>query len=430
MANETIAIFLLLGLFIGLMVMRMPIALSVGLASIVTTIYLGLPLQMVLQNMVKGINTYSLMAVPFFILMGEIMSSGGISDRLVRLANAMVGWMHGGLAMVNIVASMLFGAVSGSSAADCATLGPTLIPIMKQQGYDGEFATNITMASSVEGLLIPPSHNLVIYSLAAGSVSVGALFMAGIIPGIFLGVCLMIYSYIMAIKKKYPVGDKFTIKEAWAAFRGAFWGMLTIVIVVIGVCTGFITATEAAALAVLWSIFVTFVIYREVPFSKFPEMLLKAVKTLAMIMILISTSTAFGWLLAYLKVPEIITNGIYSISSNPIIIMLIINVMLLFMGMVMDMSSIILIVTPILLPIVTGLGYSPVHFGVIMVLNLGIGLLTPPVGSTLFIGSAVSGIKLERLAVTMIPIYMVMIACLMLITFIPAISMTLPNLMM
>lgn len=429
MPNETIAIFLLLGLFIGLMILRMPIALSVGLASIVTTLYLDLPLQMVLQNMVKGINTYSLMAVPFFILMGEIMSSGGISNRLVRLANAMVGWMHGGLAMVNIVASMLFGAVSGSSAADCATLGPTLIPIMKKQGYDGEFATNITMASSVEGLLIPPSHNLVIYSLAAGSVSVGALFMAGIVPGIFLGVCLMIYSYIMAIRKKYPVGDKFRIKETVEAFKGAFWGMLTIVIVVIGVCTGFITATEAAALAVLWSIFVTFVIYREVPFSKFPEMLLKAVKTLAMIMILISTSTAFGWLLAYLKVPEIITNGIYSVSSNPIIIMLIINVMLLFMGMVMDMSSIILIVTPILLPIVTGLGYSPVHFGVIMVLNLGIGLLTPPVGSTLFIGSAVSGIKLERLAVTMIPIYLVMIACLMLITFVPAISMTLPNLL-
>lgn len=430
MSTEAIAVVMLLGIFIGLMVIRMPIALAIGISSVVTTIYLDLPLQMVLQNMVKGINTYSLMAVPFFILMGEVMSSGGISNRLVTLANALVGWMRGGLAMVNIVASMFFGAVSGSSAADCATLGPVLIPVMKKQGYDGEFATNITMSSSVEGLLIPPSHNLVIYSLAAGSVSVGALFMAGIIPGILLGVSLMIYSYVMAIKKNYPVGDKFNLKTAFKAFGDAFWGLLTIVIVVIGVCTGFITATEAAALAVLWSMFVTFCIYREAKISELPSILFRSVKTLAMIMVLISTSTAFGWLLAYLKVPEMITSCIYSISENPIVILLIINVMLLIMGMLMDMSSIILIATPILLPVATSIGLDPVHFGVIMVLNLGIGLLTPPVGSTLFIGSAVSGIKLERLAKTMMPIYLVMIACLMLITFVPAISLTLPALLM
>ena len=430
MSHETIAILLLLGLFAGLMIIRVPIALSVGISSALTTLYLGIPVQMVLQNMVKGINTFSLMAVPFFILMGEIMSAGGISDRLVKLANALVGWMHGGLAMVNIVASMFFGAVSGSAAADCATLGPVLIPIMKEQGYDEEFATGITLSSSVEGLLIPPSHNLVIYSLAAGSISVGALFMAGLVPGIFLGVCLMIYSYIVSIKRHYPVGDKFRVQALWKAFCEAFWGLLTIVIVVIGVCTGFITATESAALAVIWSFVVTFGIYRDVPIKKAPEMFLKAVKTLAMVMILIATSTAFGWLLTYLKVPEILAGGIRHISENPVIIMLIINVMLLVMGMIMDMSSIILIVTPILLPIVTSLGYDPVHFGVIMVLNLGIGLLTPPVGSVLFIGSAVSGIKLEKLAVSMIPFYIVMIACLLLVTFIPAISMTLPGLVM
>lgn len=430
MGQETIAIILLLGLFVGLMIIRVPIALAVGIASAVTTFYLGLPVQMVLQNMVRGINTFSLMAVPFFILMGEIMSSGGISDRLVKLANALVGWMHGGLAMVNIVASMFFGAVSGSAAADCATLGPVLIPIMKEQGYDEEFATGVTLSSSVEGLLIPPSHNLVIYSLAAGSVSVGALFMAGLVPGIFLGVCLMIYSYFISKKRHYPVGDRFGLSSLWKAFREAFWGLLTIVIVVIGVCTGYITATESAALAVIWSMIVTFGIYRETSLREAPKMFVKSVKTLSMVMILIATSTAFGWLLTYLKVPGILANTIYQISDNPIVIMLIINVLLLILGMIMDMSSIILIVTPILLPIVTGLGYSPVHFGVIMVLNLGIGLLTPPVGSVLFIGSAVSGIKLERLAKAMLPFYAVMILCLLLVTFVPAISMTLPGLVM
>lgn len=430
MSTETIAVFLLLGLFVGLMTIRMPIAIAIGCASIVVTMYLDIPLQMVLQNMIKGVNAYSLMAVPFFILMGEVMSAGGISNRLVRLANALVGWMPGGLAMVNIVASMLFGAVSGSSAADCATLGPILIPVMKEQGYDGEFATNITMASSVEGLLIPPSHNLVIYSLAAGSVSIGSLFMAGLVPGVLLGVALMIYSYVMAIRRNYPVGDSFKVTMAFKAFLDAFWGMLTIVIVVIGVCTGFITATEGAALAVLWSVFVTFCIYREVTVTELPRILFRAMKTLAMIMILISTSSAFGWLLAYLKVPLMITNAIYGISSNPVVIMLIINVMLLVMGMLMDMSSIILIATPILLPVAVAAGVDPVHFGVIMVLNLGIGLLTPPVGSTLFIGSAVSGIKLERLSATMMPIYVVMVLVLLLVTFVPAISLTLPSLVM
>ncbi|HIW21738.1 MAG TPA: TRAP transporter large permease [Candidatus Dorea intestinavium] len=428
MPSEKIAILLLIGIFISLMAVRMPIALSIGISSIITCWYLKIPMQMVLQSMVKGVNTYSLLAVPFFILMGEIMSAGGISKRLLQLASVMVGWMHGGLAMVDIIASLLFGAVSGSSAASVATIGPTMIPTMEKEGYDKTFATNITMASSVEGILIPPSQNMVIYSLAAGGVSVGALFLAGIFPGCLLALCLMVYSYIVARKRNYPVGEKFSLKKFFLALKDAFWGLMTIVIVVIGVCTGFITATEGAGLAVLWSIFVTFAIYREVPIRELPKMLLSAVKTLAMIMILISTSTAFGWLMAYLKVPKHITNGIYSITKNPVVIMLIINLLLLILGMVMEMGSLILIITPILLPIVTSMGYSPIHFGVIMILNLGIGLLTPPVGSSLFIGSAVSGIKIEKLAKGMVPIYITMIICLMLVTFIPAISMTLPNL--
>lgn len=421
---------MLLGLFIGLMAIRVPIALSIGFASVATTIYLGLPLQMVLQNMVRGINAYTLLAVPFFILMGDVMSSGGIARRLVALANSLVGWMRAGLAMVTIVAAAFFGAISGSSSAGCATFGPIMIPVMKEQGYDPEFATNIVMSSSVEGLLIPPSQNMVIYSLAAGSVSVGALFMAGVVPGLLLTVAFMIYSYFVALKKNYPVGDKFDRRVAARAFLDAFWGLLTIVIVVIGVCTGIITATEGAALAVLWAIFVTFCVYREIKISALPGILLHAVKTLSMIMILISTSTAFGWLLAYLRVPVLMTQGIYTISKNPVVIMLIINLILLVMGTLMDMSSIILIATPILLPVAKSIGIDPVHFGVIVVLNLGIGLLTPPVGSTLFIGSAVSGIRLERLSYTMVPIYLVMIAVLLLVTFVPSLSLTLPSLVL
>ena len=280
---------------------------------------------------------------------------------------------------------------------------------MEKEGYEKDFATCIVMASSVEGILIPPSQNMVIYALAAGGVSVGALFLAGILPGCLLAGCLMVYSYYVARKRNYPIGEKFQIKKVWLAFKDAFWGLLTIVIVVIGVCTGFITATESAALAVLWSIFVTFAIYREVSIKELPRMLFNSVKTLAMIMILISMSTAFGWLMAYLKVPVLITNSIYSITDNPVIIMLIINVLLLGLGMVMEMGSLILIVTPILLPIVQSIGYSPVHFGVIMILNLGIGLLTPPVGSSLFIASGISGIKIEALTKRMLPIYLTMI---------------------
>lgn len=426
MSTQLIAIIILLGTFFVLMFLRTPIAISVGISCFTTCWYLNIPADIIIQNAVKGVNGYSLMAVPFFILMGEIMSTGGIAQRLVNLASSLVGWMRGGLAMVTVVASMLFGCVSGSSAACTATLGPIMVPMMKKKGYDEEFATTITMTSSVTGLLIPPSHNMVIYAMVAGGVSVGALFMAGVMPGLLMGSLLMAYSYIKARKKNYPIDGKFDIKKVAQAFVQAFWGLIMIAIVVIGVCTGIVTATESAAVAVLWTLFVTFGIYKEVSIRELPKMVMRAVKTLAMILLLIATSSAFGWLLAYLKVPQLITRGIFHFSTNPYVVLIIVNVILILMGMLMDMSSIILIATPILLPIATSIGMSPVQFGAMLITNLGLGLLTPPVGGTLFIGSAISGIKFERLAKTMIPLYIMMGITILLVTYIPQISMVLP----
>ncbi len=430
MPKEVIATILLVGIFLVLLVIRTPIVFAIGISTVITVQYLGLPLQMIAQNMVKGINTFTLLAVPFFIIAGEIMGGGGISNRLIELSSALVGWIRGGLAMVNIVASMFFGGISGSSAADTASIGPILIPMMVKQGYDIDFATNVTMASSVQGILIPPSHNMVLFALAAGGVSIGKLFLAGFAPGIILGIALMIYSYIVSVKKNYPVGEKFSIKKVITTGIDAVWGLVTVMIVVFGVISGVFTATESAAIAVLWAIVVTFLVYREIPFKELWNMLGRSINTLSIVMILIGTSNAFGWVLAYLKVPKLVSEAILGASDNPIVILIILNCIMLVLGMIMDMSSIILIATPILLPIATGIGMDPVHFGVVMILNLGIGLLTPPVGSTLFIGSAVSGVPIERLARTMLPFYAVMVGVLILITYFPAAVMTVPNMLM
>lgn len=420
-----LAIAILLLTFFVLIILRVPIALSIGISAIVTSLYLDIPLEMVFQNMISGVNSYSLMAIPFFILMGDIMSKGGIAKRLINLAYSLVGWMKGGLAMVTVFASMLFGAVSGSSTACTATLGPIMIPEMEEKGYDKQFATDITMSSSVTGLLIPPSHNMVIYSMVAGGVSIGSLFIAGILPGVVLGISLMIYSYIIAKKNNYPVGNKFNAKVFVKAFVESIWGLFSIVIVVIGVTTGFITATESAAIACVWSFIVSVFIYKEMSAKDIVKVVANSAKTIAMIVLLIATSNAFGWLLAYLKVPAMVSSSIYGVSSNPIVILLLINLLLLILGTLMDMSPIILIATPILLPIATSIGVDPVQFGVILILNLGIGLLTPPVGATLFLGSAISNIGFEKLAASMKFIYIIMVIVLLLITFVPAISLAL-----
>jgi tripartite ATP-independent transporter DctM subunit len=430
MDTNTTAVLILVGSFFVMLICRFPIAFAIGIASIFTTYYLGLPMMQIAQLMVKGVNVFTLMAVPFFIIAGELMGSGGISKRLINLSNALVGWLRGGLAMVNIVASMFFGGISGSSTADTASLGTILIPMMHEQGYDDEFSTNVTMTSSVQGLLIPPSHNMVMYAMVAGSVSVGRLFLGGIIPGVVLGLALMIYSYILAVKRHYPKGEPFSMKHVLTTLADSIWGLVTVIIVVVGVVSGVFTATESAAIAVVWAIFVSFVIYKELTPIKMWHVIERSLGTLAIVMILISTSQVFGWLLTYLKMPEMVANAILGLTDNRYAIMLILNVTMLLLGTIMDMSAIILVATPILLPIAMTCGLDPVHFGVIMILNLGIGLITPPVGGTLFVGSAVSGVPIEKLIKTLVPFFIVMIVVLLLITYIPGIVMFLPNLLM
>ena len=430
MAVNEIATILLLGSFAVLILLRVPIGFSLGLSSIITTIYLELPLMVVAQGIVRGMDAFVLLAVPFFIIAGEIMGAGGISSRLVDLANALVGRFRGGLAMVNVLASMFFGGISGSSAADTSSIGSLLIPIMKKKGYDGDFATSVTMAGSVQGILIPPSHNMIIFSLVAGSVSVGRLFLAGVVPGVLLGLSLMVFCYIMSVIRKYPVGEKVDFATAMKALRDSSLGLATVFIVVFGVISGIFTATESAALAALWAFFVTFFVYREIPISRMNQILGNSLRILAIILIMIGTSGAFGWLTAYLKVPGLVAKSILGITENKILILLILNGIMLFLGMIMDMSAIILVAAPVLLPIAMKMGIDPVHFGIIMMLNLGIGLITPPVGNTLFIGSAIAGISIEQLTRCMLPFFAVMLLVLALVTFCPTVVMFLPDLLM
>jgi len=426
---DTTAILILLGVFALLIFLGIQIAYAMLISSIVSIFYLGLSPITIVTTLVDGLSGFTFLAIPFFILTGEIMAQGGISDKLIDFSKALVGWMRGGLAMVNIVASTFFGGISGSASADTASLGTILIPMMEKDGYDGEFSTAVTMASSVQGLLIPPSHNMVIFAMAAGGLSVGKLFMGGLIPGIFLGVTLMIFTYFVSIKRNYPKGEKFCIKALIKSFRETIWGLFTVLIVVVGVVAGIFTATEAAAISTLYAFIITFFVYREIPLSHFGKILKKSLNTLSIVLMLIASAGTFGFVITYLKVPSFVANAILGFTSNPIIILLLINLILLLLGMIMGMASIIVIMTPILLPIVTQIGVDPIQFGAILILNCGIGLLTPPVGGVLFIGSGVSGIKIEKIVKEMIPFYIVLFCVLMCITFVPAITMTIPNMM-
>jgi tripartite ATP-independent transporter DctM subunit len=426
---NTMAIALLVGTFFALILLGCHIAYSMSVASMVTLIYLKMPLQILVSNMVGGISGFTFLAIPFFIIMGDLMTAGGISDRLVELSTTIIGWMRGGLAMVNIVASMFFGGISGSAAADTASLGSILIPMMKKAGYDGGFSTAVTMASSIQGLLIPPSHNMVIFAMAASGVSVSGLFIGGLIPGLFLGVVLMVFSYIISLKRHYPKGEPFKLGFFLTALRKSIWALLTVLIVFIGVVAGIFTATESAAIAVVYSFFVSMFIYKEVKLKDISSILNKSVHTLSIIMILMASSGVFGFLIAFLKIPTFLTELFIGLTTNKYIIFFIINIILLLLGMILSMAPIIIITTPILLPVVKQFGMDPIQFGVIMILNCGIGLITPPVGGVLFLGSGLSGIKIETLVKEMLPFFVVMILVLFAITYIPAISMFLPDLL-
>ena len=431
MPDATIAIAILLGSFAILLIMRMPISFTLGLSSVLTALYLNIPLATLFQRMVNGVQSFSLLAIPFFILAGEIMGQGGISRRLITFANACVGWMRGGLAQVNILASMFFGGISGSAVADTSSIGSILIPMMTDSGYDKDFSVAVTVTSSCQGVMIPPSHNMILFAMAAGGgVSIGQLFMGGLVPGILLGLALMAITAIIARKRNYPKGDMMSPKEIYVAAKDAMLGLLTCIIIVGGVIFGWFTATESAAVAVVYAFIVTFFVYREIPLSQFGDILRKSLRTIAMVMALISTASMFGWLLAYLKVPAMVTNALLGISDNRIIILLLINLMCLVLGCIMDMGPLILILTPILLPVATQLGMHPVQFGGMLILNLAIGLCTPPVGAALFAGCSIGRIKIEEATKACLPFYAMMVLVLLLVTFFQPLTMVVPTLLM
>ncbi|WP_018933471.1 TRAP transporter large permease [Gracilibacillus lacisalsi] len=421
-------ITILLGSFVLLLLLRVPIALTLIISSILTGLYMDIDPAAILQRMVSGMNSFSLLAIPFFILAGEIMNEGGISRRLINFANVIIGKIRGGLAMVNVLASTFFGGISGSALADTSSLGSVLIPMMKKNGYDSDYAVSVTISSAAQGVLIPPSHNMIIYSTAAGGVSVGALFMGGLGPGLLLGLAFMILTYMIAVKRNYPAGDIIKKKDVPKILWEGILGLFTVVIIMGGILSGFFTATESAAIGALYAFIITFFIYREITLKHMKVILHKTFKTLAMVMFLIATSSSFGWLLALLQVPKMVSDTLIGISPNDYITILFIVLILLALGMVMDMAPLILIATPILLPVAMNVGIDPVHFGVLLILCLAVGLVTPPVGSVLFVGSAIGRISVERASLGMLPFYAAMIVILLVVAYFPQVSLFLPTL--
>jgi tripartite ATP-independent transporter DctM subunit len=424
----SIAVTILVVSFIGLILLRFPIAMVLTLATLFTAMYLEIPMAVIGQRMIQGLNSYSLLAIPFFILAGQIMSEGGLALRLINLAQLTVGAIRGGLAMVNCVACMLFGNISGSAAADVSSIGSVMIPMMKKKNYDADYSVAVTSAAAIQGVVMPPSHNMILYALAAGGVSISSLFLAGIVPCLLLLAGLMTTSYVIARKRGYERGEPVRVKEIPKIIADGFLSMMTGVIILGGIFSGWFTATESGAIACVYAFILTFFVYRDIPLSRVKIIFIKTFRTVAMVLFLISSSNAFAWILTYLKIPGLLTDVFLSISDNPYIILLIINVLLLILGAPLDMAPLILIMTPILYPIVTSLGVDPIHFGIILILNLGIGLITPPVGTVLFVGCAIGKVSIEKGSKALIPFFFVMVAVLLLITYIPGISMWLPNL--
>ncbi|WDI30091.1 TRAP transporter large permease [Hyphococcus flavus] len=406
-----------------------PVAFALLGASMAAFIVMDIPLVVVFQRVAAGMSVFTLMAIPFFIFAGDLMYRSGIAERLVRVAEAMFGRARGGLGQVTVGASTLFGAVSGSAIASASAMGSTMMPLMKEKGYSGDYAVNVTVTAAIVGLLIPPSHNMIIYAAATGTgVSIGDLFLAGIIPGVLTAALLMFVAWIVAVKRGFPKGSF----PGWAAFVRAFAlavpGLMAAVIIMGGILSGVFTATESSAIAVIYTILVGAFVYRSLGWSKFVEAAIQSVKITAMVLLIIGSATAFGYALAILETPTQLANLITTLTDNPILILLIINIMLLLLGTFMDMSPLIVITTPILLPVVQKIGMDPVHFGIVMMLNLGIGLVTPPVGSVLFVGSAVGKIPVEQTVKTIWPFYSALVVALLVITYVPGLSLWLPSL--
>ncbi|EGH24435.1 TRAP dicarboxylate transporter, DctM subunit [Pseudomonas amygdali pv. mori str. 301020] len=421
--------FILLGSFIALILIGMPVAYALGLSALIGAWWIDIPADALMIQIAGGVNKFSLLAIPFFVLAGAIMAEGGMSRRLVAFAAVLVGFVRGGLSLVNIVASTFFGAISGSSVADTASVGSVLIPEMERNGYPRDFSTAVTVSGSGQALLTPtPSHNSVLYSLAAGgTVSIASLFMAGIMPGLLLSAVMMGLCMIFARKRNYPKGEVIPLRKALKIAGEALWGMMAMVIILGGILSGIFTATESAAIAVLWAFFVTMFIYRDYKWRDLPKLMHRAARTISIVMILIGFAASFGYILTLMEIPMKITTAFLTLSDNRYVILMCINVMLLLLGTVMDMAPLILILTPILLPVIVGVGVDPVHFGMIMLVNLGIGLITPPVGAVLFVGAAVGKVTIEATVKALLPFYVALFVVLMLVTYIPAISLWLPS---
>ncbi|NSL19968.1 TRAP transporter large permease [Agrobacterium tumefaciens] len=420
---------ILFGVFTLLMLIGTPIAFCLGIASFATVLYLGLPPIVVFQQMNSGMNVFAMMAIPFFIFAGDLMVRGGIAHRLIRFAAGLVGHLRGGLGQVNIVASTLFGGISGSAVADASAVGGLMIPQMAKRGYDRDYAVNVTVNAAIIALMIPPSHNMILYSIAAGgNVSVADLFTAGIIPGLLLAAALMVTAYIVARRKGYPSEPFPGFSKLMYYLLASFPGILLIGIIFGGVRSGIFTATESSCIAVIYAFLVAMLVYRELDWSGFVEAVTGAVRTTAMVLLVIGTAASFGWLMAFLQVQTLMIATISAISDNPIIVLLVINVILLLLGTFMDMAPMVIISTPVLLPVVKAFGIDPVHFGVVMILNAGIGLNTPPVGTVLFVGCAVGGITIREAMRTIWPFFGASIAVLLAVTYIPSLSLWLPSL--
>lgn len=417
--------------FVLLLGLGVPIAFSIGIASALTMFW-SIPflpaVTTIAQRVATAIDSFALLAIPFFILSGQLMNRGGIARRLINFAKVLVGMLPGGLAYVNIIAAMLFGAISGSAAAAAAAIGGFMTPLMKKEGYDVNYAAAVNVTSATTGLVIPPSNIMIVYSLASGGVSIAALFIAGYLPGILMGLLLMLIAGLMAWRRGYLSKERYGFKTSLLYFLDAIPSLLLILIVIGGIIGGLFTATEASAIAVLYTFILSVLIYREVKWRDIPSILLGTVETTAIVMFLIGTSMGMSWIMSYENIPQNISAALISISHSKIVILLIINLILLFVGTFMDMTPAVLIFTPIFLPIVKNLGVHPIHFGILMIMNLCIGLCTPPVGSVLFVGCGIANTSVAKIIKPILPLYLAMFLALLLVTYFPALSLFLPRL--
>ena len=423
------ALTILSVVFLALLILGVPVAFSIGLAAVSTILYEGLPVAVVFQRMAAGMNVFSFLAIPFFIFAGELMLYGGIADRIVAFAKNLVGHIRGGLGMANVVSCTLFGGVSGSPVADVSAMGAVMIPMMKREGYHADYAVNVTTHASLVGALMPTSHNMIIYSLAAGGkVSIAALILAGLLPALILTLCNLGAAYYVARKRGYPAGTWPGWHAVWVALAGAVPGLFIVVIIITGILSGVFTATESAAIAVIYSLVLTIVVYRSMSLEKFLKAAAKAVKTTGIVLLLIGISATFGYLISLYSVADLTGKALTTISTNPLVIFFLVNVILFLLGTFLDMAATILICTPIFLPICAQFGMDPVQFGMMLLINCALGLNTPPVGTTQFVGCAIGGISVGEVMKTILPFYSALVLALMLVTYVPGFSLWLPRL--